>query len=314
MSIIRVNHNQNYTVMSNIHLRDKRLSLKAKGLLSQMLSLPDDWDYTVAGLVAINCESRTAIETALRELKSFGYMTVEKKFPNDTESGRIEYVYTVFEYPTNDAIQEVGKQGAENLPLESQWVENHEQLNKEIQSKEIQNKEKAKDDAREKAFSEFWDAYPKKEAKKDAIRAFAKLKASEYPLLIPAIERQAKEKQWTRERKRYIPNPATWLNGRRWEDETDTIELDEHANLAAKWVAKQIKKRMPERKDLTATEIEEWARHINALHARDGYDWDLIGNIVSFSQEDPFWQTSILSGESLRRNFDRLMAQEARDE
>ena len=61
MAVFRVERTSDYTVMSNYHLRDKRLSLKAKGLLSQMLSLPEDWDYTLAGLCYINRESKDAI-------------------------------------------------------------------------------------------------------------------------------------------------------------------------------------------------------------------------------------------------------------
>ena len=57
MAVFRVERNTGYTVMSNHHLRNKELSLKAKGLLSQMLSLPEDWDYTLAGLSYINRES-----------------------------------------------------------------------------------------------------------------------------------------------------------------------------------------------------------------------------------------------------------------
>lgn len=56
MSVFRVEKNKNYTVISNYHLRDKNLSLKAKGLLSYMLSLPDNWDYSLEGLVKVNKE------------------------------------------------------------------------------------------------------------------------------------------------------------------------------------------------------------------------------------------------------------------
>ena len=69
MAVFRVERTSDYTVMSNYHLRDKRLSLKAKGLLSQMLSLPEEWDYTLAGLCYINRESKDAIRTAIRELE-----------------------------------------------------------------------------------------------------------------------------------------------------------------------------------------------------------------------------------------------------
>ena len=69
MAVFRVERNTGYTVMSNHHLRNKELSLKAKGLLSQMLSLPEDWDYTLSGLSYINRESIDAIRTAVWELE-----------------------------------------------------------------------------------------------------------------------------------------------------------------------------------------------------------------------------------------------------
>ena len=74
MAVFRVERTHNYTVMSNHHLRDKGLSLKAKGLLSQMLSLPKDWDYTLAGLAKINAEGRDAIRAAVQELERAGYI------------------------------------------------------------------------------------------------------------------------------------------------------------------------------------------------------------------------------------------------
>ena len=74
MAVFRLERTRDYTVMSNHHLRDKRLSLKAKGLLSQMLSLPEDWDYTLSGLAYINRESKDAIRSAVNELERAGYV------------------------------------------------------------------------------------------------------------------------------------------------------------------------------------------------------------------------------------------------
>ena len=138
MAIIRVNHTDNYTVMSNYHLRDQALSLKAKGLLSQMLSLPPAWDFTVAGLVAINQEKESAITSALKELRERGYLTITKKLPNETESGRIEYIYDIYELPQSQPLEKQGteKQGVENQGLEFQGVENPVQLNKDRLNKE----------------------------------------------------------------------------------------------------------------------------------------------------------------------------------
>jgi len=73
MAVFRVEKNSGYTVMSNHHLRNRALSLKAKGLLSQMLSLPEDWDYTLQGLARINRESIDAIRQAIRELEQAGF-------------------------------------------------------------------------------------------------------------------------------------------------------------------------------------------------------------------------------------------------
>ena len=72
MAVFRVERNKGYTVMSNHHLRNKELSLKAKGLLSQMLSLPEDWDYTLKGLSLINREKIDAIREAIKELERAG--------------------------------------------------------------------------------------------------------------------------------------------------------------------------------------------------------------------------------------------------
>lgn len=138
-----MNKTKNYTVMSNEHLKDKRLSLKAKGLLSIMLSLPDTWDYSISGLVAICKESETAVKSTLNELKSCGYLVVTKKMPNETESGRIEYVYDIFEKAQVENLgvekQGVEKQGVENLGVENLGVENVRQLSTKESSTDKSN-------------------------------------------------------------------------------------------------------------------------------------------------------------------------------
>lgn len=130
--ICRVEKSRDYTVMSNYHLRDRKLSLKAKGLLSVVLSLPEDWDYSIAGLCAICKESTCAVNSALTELKAAGYLVIEKIYPDKSTSGRIEYIYIFKEHPAEnqaDEKQEVEKQGIENQGLEFQALENPVQLN-----------------------------------------------------------------------------------------------------------------------------------------------------------------------------------------
>ena len=97
MAVFSVEKNRNYTVMSNHHLRNKTLTLKAKGLLSQMLSLPDAWDYTLAGLSHINRESVEAIRTAVLELETAGYVIRRQTRDDKGKMGNIEY--TIYEQP-----------------------------------------------------------------------------------------------------------------------------------------------------------------------------------------------------------------------
>ena len=126
MSVIRVEKTKDYTIMGNYHLKEKYMSLKAKGLMSVILSLPNDWEYSIAGLVAICKENESAIKSTLTELKDFGYLQVIKKMPNETDTGRIEYEYIIYE---NKQKQGIKKQGVENLGVEIQQVENQGQYN-----------------------------------------------------------------------------------------------------------------------------------------------------------------------------------------
>ncbi len=105
MPVIRTAHNDDYTVMSNYHLRNNKLSLKAKGLLSLMLSLPEDWDYSLSGLASINRESKDAIRSALVELEKAGYVCRHQTVDSRGKFGKSEYV--VYEVP----------QSAEESPL-----------------------------------------------------------------------------------------------------------------------------------------------------------------------------------------------------
>ena len=96
MGVIRIEKNKNFTVMSNYHLRDKTLSLRARGLLSTMLSLPEEWDYSVNGLAAICLEGVKAVRSGLMELEEKRYLKRERIH---TPEGRFDYQYTVYEMP-----------------------------------------------------------------------------------------------------------------------------------------------------------------------------------------------------------------------
>lgn len=177
--ICRIMKLNNYTVIANNCIRNPEISLKAKGLHTLMMSLPDDWNYSVKGLKAICKESDRSIETALDELKKFGYLKIEK-IPPRPGHPKIDYVYTIYEVPVseiengsysvelqNQEVQNVPldntAQGVQNAPLDNalqgvhfvgvhpvevqdEGVQNRKQLNKDILSKDKPNKDKLSTD------------------------------------------------------------------------------------------------------------------------------------------------------------------------
>lgn len=163
MAVFRVERNTGYTVMSNHHLRNKELTLKAKGLLSQMLSLPEDWDYTLAGLSHINREKIDAIREAVKELEKAGYIVRSRE---RDEKGRLRGAdYVIYEQPQPrepEAATSGGQPPILDLPTlenptldnptlekptqEKPTLENPTQLNKDIQRTDLPKKEKSNTD------------------------------------------------------------------------------------------------------------------------------------------------------------------------
>ncbi len=139
MAVFRIDKTRDYTVMSNCHLRDKRLSLKAKGLLSQMLSLPEDWDYTLTGLSLINRESKDAIRSAVNELEKAGY--IERRQTTDERGKFSVNEYIIHETPAQPLLDYPLSENptTENPTTENPSPENPTQLNTNRQNKEIQN-------------------------------------------------------------------------------------------------------------------------------------------------------------------------------
>ena len=149
MAVFRVERNKGYTVMSNHHLRNKELSLKAKGLLSQMLSLPEDWDYTLAGLSFINREKIDAIREAVKELERAGYIVRSRE---RDEKGRLRGAdYVIFEQPQTPPVSDLptlenptlDNPTLEKPTQEKPTLENPTQLNKDIQKTNLPKKEKS---------------------------------------------------------------------------------------------------------------------------------------------------------------------------
>ena len=137
MSVIRIHKTNNFTVMSNYHFKEKKMSLKAKGLLSLMLSLPDDWNYSVTGLVKLSKDGKDSVMTALAELEKFGYLSRNQLFNEKGQFSGVEY--HIYEEPQQEKpITE--KQNAEKQNAEKQNAEKPPQLNTNL-IKDLKNKD-----------------------------------------------------------------------------------------------------------------------------------------------------------------------------
>lgn len=101
MAVFRIEKNKDYVVMSNHPLRDKRITLKAKGLMAFMLSNKDDWDYTLVGLSKALKEGVSAIRSTVTELENYGYVSRRKL--RDAKGKFIDIEYTIYEYPVLDS-------------------------------------------------------------------------------------------------------------------------------------------------------------------------------------------------------------------
>lgn len=231
MAIIRVEKCHDYTVMSNYHLRDTRMSLKAVGLLSKILGLPDHWVYTVDGLVRICKEGKDAVTAALKELEECGYLHREQTRDKSGGFGQMEYVIREIPLGMDAQTQDVAE-GDGNEPLtENPSTENPPQSNtKYINYLDINppivppkggrrgRKQKYFPDWKPERFEQFWESYPRGENKLAAIRAWDNLRPDEDLLRTMALGlmNQLNSEDW--QRGIGIPYAATWLNQRRWED------------------------------------------------------------------------------------------------
>lgn len=243
MGVIRVEKAGNYTVMSNAHLRDERLSLNARGLMSVMLSLPPDWNYTVAGLTAICKDGTAAIRAALKELEEAGYLIREQ---THGEHGKFaETDYTLYEEPItaseasplceNRTTVDEGISPLCDFPLtENPLTENRTLLSIDLNNNLNTNTPpispsggkrarkrtaKAEPDWQPEMFKRFWEMYPCGKDKQSAIQEWDRLKPDLELMRImsAALKRQKASEEW--QRGIGIPYACRWLSKRRWEDE-----------------------------------------------------------------------------------------------
>ena len=153
MAVVRVNKTSDFTVMSNTHFKEREMSLKAKGLLSLMLSLPDEWDYSVRGLVTLSKDGKASVMNALSELEDFGYLKITRA---RDETGKFAgFDYDVFEAPYSEK-RDTEKRDTENPYTEKRDTENQPQLNTNTLNTNESNTECIKDEE-EKAAPDYTD-------------------------------------------------------------------------------------------------------------------------------------------------------------
>ena len=243
MAVFRVDKTRDYTVMSNHHLRDQGLSLKAKGLLSQILSLPEGWDYTIAGLAKINREGKDAIRAAVAELEQAGY--IQRRQTTGANGTFASNEYIVFEQPQTAApLSEnptTDNPTTENPLTGNPLTENPTQLNKDISSKDNnplnppegeQPRKKRSRGCKDQAevlperFENFWNFYRRHVPegcrpgnRQKAIRAWDNLAPSDELVTVMAmgLAVQVQSAAWISGVG--VPHASTWLNNRGWEDD-----------------------------------------------------------------------------------------------
>ena len=241
MGVIRVERNKNFTHMANYHLRDRDLSLRAVGLMSKMLSLPEDWDYTVAGLASICKEGREAVRKTLQELEAAGYLVRQQGRAGGKFAGADD---VLFEKP-DTCPPMPGNLGNGEAPMPGKPVTGNPvtdippqvSINNQVRKDPPIAPQGASVSAstpkwKPERFEAFWRYYPaipdgngrgRRPAKDRAARAWDKLHAddSEIDLMAAALQRQKASRQWRDGVG--IPYASTWLNSHAWRDEVEDL-------------------------------------------------------------------------------------------
>lgn len=246
-SKIRVNRPDGFTVIPNEVVRNRELSLKTKGLLLVMQSLPPEWDFKVSGLCTITGSGKDAIGASLRELEQQGYLVREQSHCEKGKFSGNVYVLDVYNAPLagfpSAGEPSAGKPSAENPPLYKKDIIQERSNTPPIspagdgERKRKKQRGAPKDvpDWKPDRFAGFWSFYPIGRDKQGAIRAWDRLKPSDKLIdaMAAALIKQMATEQW--QRGVGIPYAATWLNQRRWEDEVR--ELPQADKPGGYWAA-----------------------------------------------------------------------------
>ena len=190
MAVIRTIKNENYTTMCNTHLRDKNLSLKAKGLLSMMLSLPDKWHYSVKGLEGICKESKNTINSVLNELEDNNYLVRRRRYCNGKIS---EWEYIIFENNENhdEELLHLKNEDIENEDIENEDIENRYvyKITKELNTNELNTNEYKEKNIKKESINSVISEYTENKVLQDALHGFVEMRTkARKPLTVRAMK------------------------------------------------------------------------------------------------------------------------------
>lgn len=239
--VIRVQRSSGYTVLPNGILRDTGLSLKTKGLFAIILSLPEDWDYSVAGLATVAGCGRDAIRSALAEMEKSGYLSRSRSHGDGGKFTGIVYTIRDQAEPLSENPTMAEEAPLSGFPILAEPTlvepssENPTQLNKDIQNKDLinphsppegdkpqrkkrQRRPKSEPTWKPERFEAFWNYYPRGEDRMGAVAEWDKLRPDDALIdrMARALARQMASEEW--QRGIGIPYACRWLRKRRWED------------------------------------------------------------------------------------------------
>ena len=209
MPLVKGSHSfdDQFTQIPNSWVRDSRLSLKARGLLAQIMSHRAGWSVSLRMLAKTNNCGLRSIRSAVDELIEYGYLSRSDEQGRDEDGNFTDYTYTTQDPPIYSGLAR--SRFAHTRTAHTRNATTKNTISKNKIDKNIESVESP-------AFVEFWELYPNKVDKARARKAWAKLGAKRELLAIEGARRFASDPNLPK--KRYIPYPATWLNGERWED------------------------------------------------------------------------------------------------
>lgn len=212
MAVIRGHHSfdSHFTQIPNAWLRDSRLSLKAIGLLAQLMSHNPGWNMSIRSLAHANGCGTDTIKSAIEELEKYGYLTRSDQKHDDTGK------WSDFDYTTNDPFEEVGVTRNPVTVKSRHGETGHKEEHNSLEEQVLENNKRTNGDF-DSLFDPFWVYYPRKENKQSARRAFkSALKVVDAETIIEGAKRFGSDPNLPPTQ--YIPHAATWLNQSRWEN------------------------------------------------------------------------------------------------